>query len=368
MNEFQRHEGRDSTRPESTKRTSASREAEATSVPGLNRTTEAAEALRKRFLEAGETFYFRTAPGEKEKVAFTDQGRRLITEHDDPSVIHGMILRAQEKGWTAVRVKGTEEFKAEAWVQASMAGLDVEGYRPRALDLARRLDRTSQHPLHRATATHPVDRLVPQDGTATSPAPEPKDALSAGQRMAVATLETILRGRGDSATMITAAVEEAKARFQGERVVVGTVLEHGIDHYDHDPKKEKSYFVKVSTTNGERDIWGVDLARAYEQSEANVGDAVALVQQAHEPVTVQVPVRDESGASVGTASQPATRNRWDVVNLQSLGSGERENLVAAARVSTQEPVIHRFDQTAARTDLAPELTRTRAQERTREGR
>ena len=87
-----------------------------------------------------------------------------------------------------------------------------------------------------------------------------------------------------------------------------------------------------------------------------------------EPMTVNVPVRDESGASVGTASRLATRNRWEVVNLQSLGSGERENMVAAARVSTQEPVVPRFDHAAARTDRAPDVVRTRAQERTREGR
>ena len=297
---MQRQEGRDTERAEGMKAARVRRGAEATSEPGLNRNTEAAESLRNRVLEAGETFYFRTAPGENEKVAFTDQGQRLITEHDDPSVVHGMVLRAQAKGWTSVRVNVTEEFKAEAWVQASIAGLDVEGYTPRAIELARRPDRMSQHPRDRAKPEQRVDRVAPPR--------EPEHSLSADQRMAVATLEPILRGRGDSASMVTAAVEEARARFQGERSVVGTVLEHGIDHYDHDPKREKSYFVKVATTNGERDIWGVDLARAYEQSEANVGDAVALVQQAHEPVTVNVPVRDDSGAAVGTTAQSATRN------------------------------------------------------------
>ncbi len=101
---------------------------EASEEPRLNQRCDAADSLRKRFLEASGQFYYRTAPGEPTKVAFTDHGKRLITEHDDPSVIHGMVLRAQEKGWTVVRVSGTDEFKTEAWVQATIAGLELEGY------------------------------------------------------------------------------------------------------------------------------------------------------------------------------------------------------------------------------------------------
>ena len=110
---------------------------ENTDQPRLKQRRDAAESLRKRFIEAGEQFYYRTTPGEPTKIAFTDHGRRLVTEYDDPSVIQGMVLRAKAKGWTSVRVNGTTEFKTEAWVQATIAGLDVEGYTPRGSDLAR---------------------------------------------------------------------------------------------------------------------------------------------------------------------------------------------------------------------------------------
>jgi hypothetical protein len=68
---------------------------------------------------------------------------------------------------------------------------------------------------------------------------KPDQTMSSGQQMAVATLEAILKARGDSPTMIAAAIEEAKARLQGERVVVGTVVDHGIDHYNHDASRRK---------------------------------------------------------------------------------------------------------------------------------
>ena len=336
--------------------------------PRLNQHRDAAESLRKRFIEAGEQFYYRTAPGEPTKLAFTDHGKRLVTEHDDPSVIQGMVLRAKAKGWTTVRVNGTPEFKTEAWVQATIAGLDVEGYTPRGIDLARAEDRRDQRPLRSKTAQHPVDRNASHDRTTDDHVKNPDKSLSAGQQVAVATLEAILKARGDSPTMIAAAVEEAKARLQGERVVVGTVVDYGIDHYDHNVQNAKSYFVKLATDRGEREIWGIDLGRAFEEGKAQRADAVALVQQAHEPVTVKVPVRDGSGTPIGVASHPATRNRWEVIKLNSLGGREQDHLKEAARASTQEPVVPRFDHTAARADRTPTITRSPALERTRGGR
>jgi hypothetical protein len=356
-----------------TKRTTEPKPAEGTQneaaeQPGLNQRSDAAESLRKRFIEAGEQFYYRTAPGEPTKLAFTDHGKRLVTEHDDPGVIQGMVLLAKAKGWTTVRVNGTPEFKTEAWVQATIAGLDVEGYTPRGIDLARAEDRRDQRPVRDKTAQQPVDRKASHDRAMEDQVRKPEHPLSAGQQVAVATLEAILKARGDSPTMIAAAIEEAKARLQGERVVVGTVVDHGIDNYDHNVQHAKSYFVKVATDRGEREIWGVDLGRAFEQSKVQRGDAVALVQRAHEPVTVKVPVRDSSGASIATEPQPATRNRWEVIKLDSLGGREQHQLKEAAHVGTRDPVVPRFDHAAARTDCTPNVTRSPALERTRGGR
>lgn len=354
------------------KRTDEPRPAEGTQdenaeQPRLNQRRDAAESLRKRFIEAGEQFYYRTAPGEPTKLAFTDHGRRLVTEHDDPSVIQGMVLRAKAKGWTTVRVNGTTEFKTEAWVQATIAGLDVEGYTPRGIDLALAEDRRDQRPVRDKTQ-QPVNRQASQDRMSDDHVRTLDQPLSSGQQVAVAALEAILKTRGDSPTMIAVAIEEAKVRLQGERIVVGTVIDHGMDHYDHDVQNAKSYFVRMATDHGEREIWGVDLGRAFEQNKVQRGDAVALVQEAHERVTVTVPLRDETGASIGATSQPANRNRWEVIKLESLAVREQHQLKETVRVGTQEPVVHRFDHTVARTDRTPNVTRSPALERTRGGR
>lgn len=367
MNEIGLDEARE-TKQNDEPRPSEGTQGENAEQPRLNQRRDAADSLRKRFIEAGEQFYYRTAPGEPTKIAFTDHGKRLVTEHDDPSVIQGMVLRAKAKGWTTVRVNGTTEFKTEAWVQATIAGLDVEGYTPRGIDLARAEDRKDQRPVRGKTAQQPIKRDASHVRETEDHVREPEQTFSPGQQVAVATLEAILKARGDSPTMIVAAVEEAKARLQGERVVVGTLVDHGIDHYNHDIQNTKSYFVKVATDRGEREIWGIDLSRAFEQGKVQRGDAVALVQQAHERVTVRVPLRDASGASIGAAPHPATRNRWEVIKLDSIGVREQHQLKEAARVATQEPVVPRFDHTAARTDRTPSVPRSPVLERTRGGR
>ncbi len=365
MNHIEIHEEPESKQTDTPKSTHRN-QAKDGEEPRLTQRHDAAESLRKRFIEAGEQFYYRTAPGEPTKIAFIDHGKRLVTEHDDPSVIQGMVLRAKAKGWTTVRVNGTTEFKTEAWVQATIAGLDVEGYTPRGIDLARAEDRRDHRPVRGKTAQQPVNRQASQDRETDDHVKNPDKTLSASQQVALATLEAILRARGDSPAMIMAAVEEARARLQGERVVVGTVVDHGLDHYNHDVQNAKSYVVKVATDRGEREIWGLDLGRAFEQGKVQRGDAVALVQQSHEPVTV--PLRDKSGTSIGAASQPATRNRWEVIRLDSIGVREQHQLQKAVRIATQEPVVPRFDHTAARADRTPNVTRSPALERTRGGR
>ncbi len=365
MNELREGEGREK---DSAKETLLPRERQRGTTkpePLLNQPEAAAESLRHRFLQADNQFYFRGGRGEADSVAFADHGKRLTTEHEDPTVIHGMLLLAQAKAWTSLHVKGSDAFKAEAWIQATMVGIEVQGYHPREIDRVRLSERKGESPARQREQR--VEPGAPRDHS-TSPGEKKLDSLTDSQNQAIATLQTILRERGDSASMIAAALEEATARLQGERLVVGRIVEHGKARYGHDEQAEQSYVVKIATAKGEKEVWGVDLARAMEQSGAKRGDAVALIQRAHERVTVPSPVKNEAGEVVGMALQPAKRNKWEVLNLQTIGVAERDRLTTAARVATHEPVVQVFDPAAARTDQALEAARIPQQERVRAGR
>lgn len=93
-------------------------------------------------------------------------------------MIHGIVLRAQAKGWTSLRVNGSETFKAEAWMQATLAGLEVQGYPPKEIDRVRREERKGEiHPTHTKPRMEPG---VPREPSTSRGGAEP-DSLTAAQ-------------------------------------------------------------------------------------------------------------------------------------------------------------------------------------------
>lgn len=129
------------------------------------------ERLRRRYLsEARGTAraYFRDSTSSAE--AFRDQGRRLTTSRNDPAVIADLVAIAAHRGWSTVQVRGTIDFRREAWRAARLAGLEVRGYQPTPREL-QDLERRGPRP----------------------PQPEISAAPSAQQRLRV--VETVVRNR-----------------------------------------------------------------------------------------------------------------------------------------------------------------------------
>jgi Large polyvalent protein-associated domain 7 len=100
---------------------------------GRVKRTRVAE-LEKKYLIAEDKFFFR---GRENAVAFEDKGKSLATEHNDPDVARSMVSLAESKGWSSIKLSGHENFKREAWLQASMKGIEVTGFTPKEVDLAR---------------------------------------------------------------------------------------------------------------------------------------------------------------------------------------------------------------------------------------
>ncbi|WP_443798188.1 LPD7 domain-containing protein, partial [Burkholderia vietnamiensis] len=92
------------------------------------------ERVRKRYLRAGNQYFLKEAPYQ---LAFEDLGSYLVTEHNRPDVVESMIDMAHAKSWRRIRVSGHEMFRSEAWFQGTLLGIDVNGYAPKAADLAR---------------------------------------------------------------------------------------------------------------------------------------------------------------------------------------------------------------------------------------
>ncbi|MGC4097967.1 MAG: hypothetical protein QM706_12690 [Nitrospira sp.] len=305
----------------------------------LRQQNDAGTALQKRFLIAGGKYYYRDR---EETIAFEDRGARLTTEWHDADVIHGMMLRVKEKGWPSVHIKGSEHFKAEAWFQAKVEGFEVVGYQPRALDEAKLADRLNDE---RRQSSGDREGGQPHKNVIEKQASQKRreHRFTDKQQVALKTLEAILLERGDSPSMRDAVLAEAKARLRGERIIVGQLRKHGISHFEHNADREKSYFVELDTTQGVKEVWGIDLARALENSNIRTGDRVALVQKRKEPVVVQVAMRDQQGRVMKTFPRTVSRNVWDVVNLDRLGERERNEIV---RTVDKDPLVPVYDRAA----------------------
>ncbi|SIT50770.1 conserved hypothetical protein [Paraburkholderia piptadeniae] len=71
-----------------------------------------------------------------EAVHFEDKGRSLATASEDRDVITHMVAVAQAKHWGELQLKGSEEFRRQAWIAAELADMPTRGFKPDAQDRA----------------------------------------------------------------------------------------------------------------------------------------------------------------------------------------------------------------------------------------
>lgn len=91
---------------------------------------------KNRYLLDQKTNYYDKNDKDQVNIAFEDRSSSLHTSRQDEKTIHAMLDMAQSKNWTAIKLKGTEEFKQKAWLEASLRGIEVKGYTPTEKDLA----------------------------------------------------------------------------------------------------------------------------------------------------------------------------------------------------------------------------------------
>ncbi|TAM05671.1 MAG: hypothetical protein EPN70_07870 [Paraburkholderia sp.] len=69
-------------------------------------------------------------PGATTQPHFEDVGARLNSRQNDRATIADMVAVAKAKNWDSIVVRGSETFRRNAWIEASLAGVDVKGFKP----------------------------------------------------------------------------------------------------------------------------------------------------------------------------------------------------------------------------------------------
>jgi hypothetical protein len=239
------------------------------SAPGKRDHRAIPDDVLKRFVRDGNKFHF--PDGAR---AFTDRGARLTSPSENLEVIRSLVSIAQARGWSDITVRGTERFRKEAWFAARLADIEVKGYKPSEYDQGRLIRIKSRGTEERATDE--AEQTV---------------------------------GRADSTKEKT-----KEARERPGVLHTGRLIDHSAAPYRHDPKNSMSYFVRIETPDGEREIWGVDLHRAMKESltRPQIGDEIGLRSVKRQAVEVSAPNVDAEGKKVGDRKITAYRNGWIV--------------------------------------------------------
>lgn len=65
-----------------------------------------------------------------QRIAFVDRGSEISFESKNKTAIKAGLQLAQDKGWKTVVLRGSKEFRKEAWYQAQLLGIKTQGYHP----------------------------------------------------------------------------------------------------------------------------------------------------------------------------------------------------------------------------------------------
>ena len=206
----------------------------------------------------------------KEYLAFKTTDDRLVTRIAAAEVIRDMVSVARHRQWEALHVRGSVEFRREAWLEARARFMDVKGYQPSELDGQALADR-------RAAWDRAHARTNGRE--ARSPSDRPLQA----------------------------------DRLDYDNGVSGRLMEVGYGTYRNRPDAEPSTYVAIELDDGRRhQVWGVGLEKDVADSGGKPGDRILMRREGVEPVIRAIKFMDAATGIAGIERRQMWRNRWSV--------------------------------------------------------
>jgi len=120
------------------------------------------ESIAKRYYveeRGGERQYFEDY--QKKNLAMRATDTSISSKREDLNTIRAMLEIAEARGWHSVEIRGSAEFKREAWIEASARGLEGRGFTPSDADRQEADRRREQH--QQANQVRAVERAEARD-------------------------------------------------------------------------------------------------------------------------------------------------------------------------------------------------------------
>ena len=279
-----------------------------------------------QYSQVGDKFYH---PNNTKAVAFVDRGDKLETPSSAPQMAQSLVKIAEARGWDDLKVKGTEGFRREVWLEASVRGIHVDGYKPSELDKLE-LEKRNTFMQDRNSVevrSEAYQKLAPQEGVRR----DPTLAAAYGTEAAAKRLAERMHPESRAAfvqsvkTAVTHRLEAGEPVAIKLKVPEGQLIEHGKANYNFDKDEKPSYYVKLAEANGrERIYWGAGLQKAMASANPQPGDTVQLRVTESKGVVVEGNVRDAAGQVVGRQTVDSHRNEWQASVTAKVRSQSRQ--------------------------------------------
>lgn len=293
-----------------------SQQAPADEAGKRDKATAVPEHVEERYVRVDNRFY---RQDDLQKPAFEDKGEKLTTKSNGKQIINDLLDIAEARGWQSVRVGGKEEFRRQAWLEASLRGMEARGFEPKDQDRAMlaklRAERDSE-PVNSIEAMAAMRARV--DASMAG--------LQAHAEAKASTATTPQKSWAGTSTSGNAGGAMTQAAEPDEFV---TLVKHGAAPYQFNEKNEANYYAMAEDSKGKtRTMWGVDLERAINESGAQLGDKVKFQNLGRQPVTIEVPIKDAQGNITGYEEKEAWRNIWQVTPKTPRAEAEAKQAAA----------------------------------------
>ena len=290
-----------------------------------------------------------------ETVHFEDKGRSLSTASEDRDVIAHMVEVAKAKNWGELQLKGTEEFRRQAWIAAELAGVPTRGFKPKAQDRAALTAAREAMRIGAGKGTGD-DRMMRTRRARMRWRPQTQQGKSSQLRQSrrkrahrrVKTPRPKATGRPPRNRLSATPASPIQDTPTPAGVTAGVLVAHGPAPFNHDEKQNDSYYATVRTQDGERTVWGLDLERAIAESGVQTGQQIELEKGGSRSVTAQQRQFDKKGKELAPKTVTSRRNEWFVSSPDVPGLPTREQREALASARREADERRRIDEARER--------------------
>ena len=251
------------------------------------------------------------ADSQAKREVFQESGDKLRTKINDAHAVRLMLDTVAHRGWSSIKIKGSQEFRREAWLEGQARGIAVTGYNPAELDLQELKNREQ---------AYLRNEIVPAEHrTIRGASPQPTGLDAEDEKQSQARTSD---GEPNHRVEPSAPNERARAdgRMDYHEGIEGTVVEQGSRPYKDNAKNDPSPYVVLKDDRGYlHTAWGVGLPDAMLKAGARQGDHLRLREVGMESVTKNV-LREIDGRTV-RIQQEVERRAWDAIVLRERETG-----------------------------------------------